>query len=30
MLAIQHYFFMNLMEKEQNIGIKITKKGQTG
>ena len=30
MLAIQHYFFMNLMEKEQNIGIKITKKSQNG
>ena len=28
MLAIQHYFFYDLMEKEQNIGIKITKNGQ--
>ena len=30
MLAIQHYFFYDLMEKEQNIGIKITKNGQNG
>ena len=28
MLAIQHYFFYDLMEKEQNIGIKITKNDQ--